>query len=145
METDTPEKNGRGTSHKKQWIILGSVSVAVIAIAIIVTAVSVNRPYSSDFIPKEKKGLRPDRDIKEAGTKNVPASCFIRRGNLPHSVYVTCPLRLSQFAVRAKYIYNLVDVELLHVLTSRFEILTWVEVSRMLEQMLTDSCCHSKT
>ena len=40
---------------------------------------------------------------------------------------------------------ELVDVHLLHVLTSWLQILTWIEVSRMLSQVLTDSSCHSKT
>lgn len=52
---------------------------------------------------------------------------------------------LSELAVRTEHIHNLVDVHLLHVLTSRLQILTWVEVSRMLSEVLTDSCSHGKT
>ena len=52
---------------------------------------------------------------------------------------------LSELAVRTEHIHNLVDVHLLHVLTSRLQILTWVEVSRMLSEVLTDSRSHGKT
>ena len=52
---------------------------------------------------------------------------------------------LSELAVRTEYVHNLVDVHLLHVLTSRLQILTWVEVSRMLSEVLTDSRSHGKT
>ena len=52
---------------------------------------------------------------------------------------------LSELAIRTEYVHNLVDVHLLHVLTSRLQILTWVEVSRMLSEVLTDSSSHGKT
>ena len=52
---------------------------------------------------------------------------------------------LSEFAVRTEYVHNLVDVHLLHVLTSRLQILTWVEVSRMLSEVLTDGSSHGQT
>ena len=52
---------------------------------------------------------------------------------------------LSEFAVRTEYVHNLVDVHLLHVLTSRLQILTWVEVSRMLSEVLTDGSSHGET
>ena len=52
---------------------------------------------------------------------------------------------LSELAVRTEYVHNLVDVHLLHVLTSRLQILTWVEVSRMLSKVLTNSSSHGET
>ncbi len=45
---------------------------------------------------------------------------------------------LSELAVRTEYVHNLVDVHLLHVLTSWLQILTWIEVSRMLSKMLAE-------
>ena len=54
-------------------------------------------------------------------------------------------LALSQLAVAAEHIHNLVDVHLLHVLACRLQILTWVEVARMLSQMLTDGSSHGET
>ena len=54
-------------------------------------------------------------------------------------------LALSQLAIRTEYVHNLVDVHLLHVLTSRLQILTRIEVSRMLSEVLTDSSGHSQT
>ena len=60
-------------------------------------------------------------------------------------VYLKYSVLLSELAVRAEYVYNLVDVHLLHVLTSWLQILTWIEVSRMLSKMLADSSSHSET
>ena len=37
------------------------------------------------------------------------------------------------------------DVHLLHVVTSRSEILTWIEVRWVLSEMLADSSGHGKT
>ena len=54
-------------------------------------------------------------------------------------------LALSQLAVRTEHIHNLVDIHLLHVLTSGLQILTRIEVSRMLSQVLADSSSHSQT
>ena len=54
-------------------------------------------------------------------------------------------LALSQLAVRTEHIHNLVDVHLLHVLTSGLQILTRIEVSRMLSEVLADSSSHSQT
>ena len=47
--------------------------------------------------------------------------------------------------VRAKHLNNLVDVHLLHVLASRLEILTGIEVVRMLSEVLTDGSSHCQT
>ena len=52
---------------------------------------------------------------------------------------------LCQFTIRTKHINNLVDVHLLHVLTSWTEVLTWVEVLWMLSEILAYSSCHGKT
>ena len=52
---------------------------------------------------------------------------------------------LCQFAVRTQYVHNLVDVHLLHVLTSGLQILTRIEVIGMLCQILADSSSHGQT
>ena len=52
---------------------------------------------------------------------------------------------LSQFAVRTQHVHNLVDVQLLHVLTSGLQILARIEVIGMLSQMLTNGSGHSQT
>ena len=49
------------------------------------------------------------------------------------------------FVVRTKHLLNLMDVELLHVVTCRTEVLTWVELSRLVSEYLANSCSHSKT
>ena len=54
-------------------------------------------------------------------------------------------LALSELTVRTKHIHDLVDVHLLHVLTSGLQILTRIEVSRMLSQVLTDGSGHGQT
>ena len=54
-------------------------------------------------------------------------------------------LALSEFSVRTEYVHDLVDVHLLHVLAGRLQILTRIEVSRMLSKMLADSSSHSQT
>ena len=56
-----------------------------------------------------------------------------------------CYELLSQLAVRTKYIHDLVDVHLLHVLASGLQVLARIEVIRMLSQILTDSSSHSQT
>ena len=54
-------------------------------------------------------------------------------------------LALSEFAVRTEYIHNLVDVHFLHILTGGLQILTRIEVSRMLSQVLADGSGHGQT
>ena len=41
-------------------------------------------------------------------------------------------IELRKLIVRAEHIHNLMYIQLLHVLASRLQILTWVEVIRML-------------
>ena len=50
-----------------------------------------------------------------------------------------CARLLGELSVRTEHIHNLVDVHLLHVLTSGLQILTRIEVSRMLSEVLADS------
>ena len=52
---------------------------------------------------------------------------------------------LSELAVRTEHVHNLVNVHLLHVLTSWLEVLAWVEVAWVLSEMLADSSSHGKT
>ena len=54
-------------------------------------------------------------------------------------------LLLSELAVRTEHIHNLVDVHLLHVLTSWLQVLTWVEVTWVLSEVLADSSSHGET
>lgn len=54
-------------------------------------------------------------------------------------------LLLSELAVRTEHVHNLVNVHLLHVLTSWLEVLTWVEVAWVLSEVLADSGSHCKT
>jgi hypothetical protein len=51
----------------------------------------------------------------------------------------------SQLTITSKHIYNLVDVHLLHVLTGGLQILTGIEVVRMLSQILTNGSGHGQT
>ena len=48
-------------------------------------------------------------------------------------------------AVRTEYVHDLVDVLLLHILTSWTEVLTWIELSWVLSKNLTNSCSHCET
>ena len=67
----------------------------------------------------------------------------------PLSLSLYNPSRLllaaSEFAVGTEYVHNLVDVHLLHILTSWLQILTWVEITWMLSEVLAHSCRHGKT
>ena len=54
-------------------------------------------------------------------------------------------LALSKLAVGTEHIHNLVDVHLLHVLAGGLQILTRIEVSRMLSEVLADGSGHSQT
>ena len=56
-----------------------------------------------------------------------------------------CARLLGELAVRTKHIHNLVDVHLLHVLTSWLQVLARIEVIGVLSQVLTDSSSHSQT
>ena len=49
------------------------------------------------------------------------------------------------FVVRTKHLLNLMDVELLHVVTRRTEILAWIELCGLVSEDLTNSCCHGET
>jgi hypothetical protein len=61
-------------------------------------------------------------------------------------IYINrCNCLLSELTVRTKYLLDLVDVHLLHVLTSGLQILTRIEVVRMLSEILTDGSGHGKT
>ena len=51
----------------------------------------------------------------------------------------------SELAIRTKNVNDLVDVHLLHVLASWLQLLTWVEVTRVLSQVLADSSSHGET
>ena len=53
--------------------------------------------------------------------------------------------RLLSLVVRAENLLNLVDVELLHIVTSRTEVLTWIELCWLLSEYLAYSSCHSQT
>ena len=61
------------------------------------------------------------------------------------SQFATYHKRLLCLTVRTEYILNLVDVLLLHILTSWTEVLTWVELSWLVSEYLTDSRCHGET
>ena len=52
---------------------------------------------------------------------------------------------LSELTVRTEHIDNLVDVHLLHVLTSGLQVLARIEVIGMLCQILADGSSHSQT
>ena len=52
---------------------------------------------------------------------------------------------LSELSVRTEHIHNLVDVHLLHVLTSGLQILARIEVIGMLSEVLTNSSGHCQT
>ena len=54
-------------------------------------------------------------------------------------------MALSKVTVGAEHFHNLVDVHFLHVFASRLEILTGIEVVRMLSEVLTDGSGHGKT
>ena len=104
------------------------------------------------------------RKIPLTAAKYTTLGCFLvplYRGVVPQKrppgfAFRHCPdgrstminnkfLLLCELAVRAKHIYNLVDVHLLHCLAGRCQILTWVEVTWVLSQILADSSCHGKT
>ena len=55
------------------------------------------------------------------------------------------PHLLSELAVRTKHIHNLVDVEFLHLLAGRTEVLARVEVARVLREVLAHSRGHRET
>ena len=69
----------------------------------------------------------------------------MRWASPPCFVYVSVYLALSELTVAAEHIHNLVDVHLLHVLASGLQILTRIEVSRMLGQVLADGSGHGQT
>jgi len=52
---------------------------------------------------------------------------------------------LFSLSVRSKHVDDLVHVHLLHVVTSRTEVLTRVELTWLLSESLTDSSRHSQT
>ncbi len=52
---------------------------------------------------------------------------------------------LLSLSVRTENIHNLMDIKLLHLVTSRSEVLAWVELSRLLVKHLTNSSCKGKT
>ena len=52
---------------------------------------------------------------------------------------------LLELVVRTKNVNNLVNVHLLHVLASGLQILTGIEVTRVLCEVLADSSSHSQT
>ena len=71
--------------------------------------------------------------------------CYCSSSESERRLVVVGVFLLCELAVRAEYVHNLVDVHLLHVLTCWLEVLTWVEVSRMLSEVLADSSCHGET
>ena len=104
------------------------------------------------------------RNIPLTAAKYTTLGCFLYlyyRGGRPQKrppgfAFRHCPdgrstminnkiLLLCELAVRAEHIYNLVDVHLLHCLAGWCQILTWVEVTWVLSQILADSSCHGKT
>ena len=54
-------------------------------------------------------------------------------------------LLLEKLVVRTEYLNDLVDVHLLHVLTSGLEILTGIKVAGVLSKILADSGSHGQT
>ena len=52
---------------------------------------------------------------------------------------------LLELVVRTENVNDLVNVHLLHVLASRLQVLTGIEVTRILSEVLADSSSHSQT
>ena len=52
---------------------------------------------------------------------------------------------LLDLVLRTENVNDLVNVHLLHVLTSGLQILAGIEVTRILSEVLADSCGHSQT
>ena len=77
-------------------------------------------------------------------TLSAPLPTDATKKDDPKIILTITIMLLLSLVVRAENLLNLVDVELLHVVACRTEVLTRVELTWLLCEDLTYCCCHGE-